>query len=379
MMLTLRLNVNRRVSNFPPTSCQPAPRVGARQFRRPAAIAEGRRSPSDRFVEQEAIMPVRRRAAFTLIELLVVIAIIAILIALLLPAVQQAREAARRTQCRNNLKQLGLALHNYHDVFSVFPPGGTYRLGVTQPAGWSVQARLLPYIDQANLQNLINFSLGYPAQPDVTKVRVPVFLCPSEVNDRPYPDGAVTYYPGNYAANYGEWFIWNPATNQFGTGAFGPNSRTGVRDFTDGTSNTLAFAEVKAFQHYLRDVGPLSNPPLPEPDDLSALGGTLKDSGHAEWVDARCNQMGFTTTFAPNTKCLHLSGGELYDVDFVNVREGNSASDSTYAAMTSRSYHAGTVHALFTDGSVRSVGNSIDLGVWRALGTRARGEINGEF
>src|SRR5512134_2021324 len=93
------------------------------------------------------------RGGFTIVELLVVIAIIGVLIALLLPAVQAAREAARRTQCKNNLKQLGLALHNYHDVYTVFPPGGTYRAAAVQPAGWSIQARLLPYIEQANLQS----------------------------------------------------------------------------------------------------------------------------------------------------------------------------------------------------------------------------------
>lgn len=320
-----------------------------------------------------------RRLGFTLIELLVVIAIIAILIALLLPAVQQAREAARRTQCRNNLKQIGLALHNYHDVFTVFPPAGTYRLGVTQSGGWSVQARLLPYIDQANLQNLINFSLGYNVQPDVTKVRVPVFLCPSEINDRSAPDGPVTQYPCDYAANYGQWFIWNPATNAFGSGAFGPNARTSVRDFLDGTSNTLAFSEVKAFQPYLRDSGPLTNPPVPEPTGLTALGGALRESGHVEWVDARVNQMGFTTTFVPNTRCPHVSGGTTFDVDFVNVREGTSTTDATFAAITSRSYHTGVVHSLLMDGSARSISNNIDLGVWRTLGTRNGGEIVGEF
>lgn len=319
-----------------------------------------------------------RRRGFTLIELLVVIAIIAILIALLLPAVQQAREAARRTQCKNNLKQLGLALHNYHDVFTVFPPAGSYRVSVTQSAGWSVQARLLPYIDQANLQNLINFSLAYSVQPTVTPVRVPVFLCPSEVNDRAYVDGAITYYPCNYGANYGEWFIWNPVTNQFGSGAFGPNSRTGLRDFTDGSSNTLAFAEVKAFQHYLRDVGAVAAT-LPDPDDLTTLGGSLRDSGHAEWVDARANQMAFTTTFTPNTKCPHVASGVTYDVDFVNSREGVSATEPTYAAMTSRSFHEGIVQTLLMDGAVRSISENLDLGVWQSLGTRAGGEVVGEF
>ena len=125
----------------------------------------------------------RCRRGFTLIELLVVIAIIAVLFALLLPAVQQAREAARRIQCKNNLKQLGLALHNYHDSFTVFPPASTYPFNTLQAAGgWSVQARILPYLDQANLSNLINFSQTYASQPKVTEVRVPIFACPSEVN-----------------------------------------------------------------------------------------------------------------------------------------------------------------------------------------------------
>ena len=149
---------------------------------------------------------------FTLIELLVVIAIIAVLVSLLLPAVQAAREAARRTQCKNNLKQLGLALHNYHDVHTVFPPGGTYRAATVQPAGWSVQARLLPFIEQANLTNLIDFSQSYSVQPLVTPVRISTLICPNEINDKAYPDGALTHWPLNYAANYGEWFLWNPVT-----------------------------------------------------------------------------------------------------------------------------------------------------------------------
>src|SRR4051812_12895219 len=111
-----------------------------------------------------------RSRAFTLIELLVVIAIIAILIALLLPAVQQAREAARRSQCKNNLKQFGLALHNYHDSYNCFPPASCLRIGVTFE-GWSAQARLLAFLDQANLQNLINYSAEFDTQPNVTKVK----------------------------------------------------------------------------------------------------------------------------------------------------------------------------------------------------------------
>lgn len=320
------------------------------------------------------------RQGFTLIELLVVIAIIAILISLLLPAVQQAREAARRSQCKNNLKQLGLAVHNYHDNFTVFPPGGTYQQGLTGGGGWSVQARILPYVDQANLNNLIDFSRSYSVQPTVTPTRVATFLCPSEVNDRPYVEPATTHYPLNYAVNYGEWFIWNPVNGQIGTGAFGPNSRTAMRDFTDGTSNTLGLAEVKAWQYYLRDVGPLSSPPIPaSPDLLTTLGGSLRNSGHNEWVDARVNQTAFTTTFVPNSVCNHNDAGTMRDVDFVNVREGNSTTDSTYAAMTSRSHHEGIVQVMLMDGSVRAISENIAVSVWRGLGTRAGGEVLGEL
>ena len=322
----------------------------------------------------------RKLRGFTLIELLVVIAIIAIVIALLLPAVQAAREAARRTQCKNNLKQLGLALHNYHDVFNAFPPGGTYRAATVQPAGWSIQARLLPYIEQANLTSLIDFSRGYSVQPTVTPIRVATLMCPSEINDKAYVDGATTYWPCNYAANYGEWFVWNPASGQFGSGAFGPNARTAMRDFTDGTSNTIAMSEVKAFQYYLRDVGAVNAPAVPsDPAAISALRGTLKNSGHNEWVDSRANQTAFTTTFTPNTKVPHLDGSATRDIDWVNIREGNNATESTYGVFTSRSFHTGTVQSLLMDGSVRSFSDNIDRVIWRGLGSRGGGEVPGEF
>lgn len=318
------------------------------------------------------------RFGFTLIELLVVIAIIAILIALLLPAVQQAREAARRTQCKNNLKQLGIGLHNYHEAFSVLPPGGSYRTNITQSAGWSVQSRILPYLDQAGLQNLIDFSLPYNAQPQVTSAKLGVLICPSETNSQAYLDGGLTYWPCNYAANYGEWFIWSPVTNSIGSGAFGPNSSTGLQSFIDGTSNSIAMSEVKAWQYYLRDIG--GTPAMPSASgQVSGLGGTLKNSGHNEWVDSRANQTGFTTTLPPNSKCLHNDAGTIRDVDFVSSREGVSATAETFAVLTSRSHHVGIVQSLLMDGSVRSVSENIDLRVWRALGSRAGGEVVGEF
>ncbi len=319
------------------------------------------------------------RPGFTLIELLVVIAIIAILIALLLPAVQQAREAARRTQCRNNLKQLGLGLHNYHDAFTVFPPGGTYRTGMAAQAGhWSPQARLLPYLDQANLNNLIDFSRGYGVQPTVSSVRVPVFLCPSEINDRMNGN----HWPINYAANVGEWLVWSPVTGQVGTGAFGPNSKLGTRDFTDGTSNSMMLAEVAAFQYFLRPPT-ASAPAAPArpaaPADVAALIGDLKTTGHTEWVEGRSPQHSVTTTFGPNTKCPYNDAGTIRDIDWVSVGEGASDTISTFAVITSRSQHEGLVHVLLADGAVRSISENLDIFVWQKLGTRAGGEVVGEF
>ncbi len=321
------------------------------------------------------------RTGFTLIELLVVIAIIAVLIALLLPAVQQAREAARRAQCKNNLKQIGLALHNYMDTHSRLPPGGTYR--GASGAGWSVQARILPFLDQANLQNLIDWSANYNVAPNaniVTAQRISLYMCPSEINDVSYPDGPITYYPLNYAANYGTWFVWDPATNRGSDGMFAPNGKLSDRDVTDGTSNTIAFSEVKSSQYYLRDVGALTNPPMPSsPTQISGLGGTLKNSGHNEWVDARANQTGFTGALGPNTKCPHVDAGVTRDIDWVNVREGSSATNATYAVMTSRSYHVGIVNSLLMDGSVRSISENLDVNTWRNLVSRNDGKVVGEF
>ena len=330
------------------------------------------------------LVPATRRAArtartaFTLIELLVIIAIIAVLIGLLLPAVQKVREAANRAKCANNLKQIGLALHNYQAALGTFPPAALYPEGRVEP--WSAHARLLPYLEQANLQNLIKWDLPFDVQPQVTSQRVSVYLCPSEVNDKPRPDGNVTFYPATYAISLGNWHVYNPLTGRGSDGAFSPNAPFRPADISDGLSNTLAVAEVKAYTPYLRNSGNPNVPDAPVPSspaEVTAYGGELRTTGHTEWTDGRVHQTGFTTVFPPNTKVPYVSGGETYDVDFNSSREGQFPR-VTYAAVTVRSYHPGVVNALLLDGSVRSYSNTISPAVWRALGTRAGNEAVSE-
>ncbi|MCC6421353.1 MAG: DUF1559 domain-containing protein [Gemmataceae bacterium] len=321
------------------------------------------------------------RKAFTLIELLVVIAIIAILIGLLLPAVQKVREAANRTQCLNNLKQIGLALHNHENAVRSYPPAGVYPIGATGTS-WSVQARLLPYLEQANLYRQINFAAGYATQPLVTQQRIAVYFCPSDPNDRARADGSLIQYPLTYGANFGTWMVYNPSARQGGDGAFVINNALRPRSMQDGTSNTVAFAEVKAYTPYLRDGGSPSaaGTAAPAPAAVAGYGGSFKtDSGHTEWVDARVHQSGFTGAFTPNTIVLYASGGVNYDVDFNSNREGRTIDQITYATVTARSHHTGIVNVLLMDGSVRSVDDGIALTLWRALCTRAGGEVVGNY
>jgi len=324
------------------------------------------------------------RHGFTLIELLVVIAIIAVLVSLLLPAVQQAREAARRSQCKNNLKQVGLALHNYHDTYRCFPPASVLPAGKTfEP--YSAQARLLPYLEQTNLAQLIdwNASSEFTASPAAARTRVAIYLCPSEVNDRARITPTLTHYPLNYVFNEGTWFIYDPVSREVGNGAFHPNRAFRSAEIADGLSNTLGAAEVKAYQPNLWDTGNPSvysagmpAPPPASTADASAYlsSGTFDSNGHTEWIEGDVHESGFTTTFPPNAKISYVNSGITYDIDFTSMRDGESTTAPTYAAVTARSYHPGMVNALMLDGSVRSTSNQIDRGVWRAAGTRNGGE-----
>lgn len=333
-----------------------------------------------------------RTAGFTLVELLVVIAIIGILIAMLLPAVQAAREAARRAQCKNNLKQIGLGLHNYLSVNGTFPPSFCIRPNATlsgNNGSWSIHARLLPYLEQGNAYDQVRLDVAWDAQLDtgVPMMAIPTYICPTDPQgDRVRTKGGQPYiHPQNYGFNFGTWLVWDPATGAGGDGSFFVNSKLSDAAFGDGLSNTLAAADVKAFTPYFRNTDDPGPTPPAAPEDLAALASgaqfklgpdTNSNTGHTEWCDGRVHHSGITTTFTPNTEVLYQhSDGRIYDVDYNSLQEGKSLTQPTYAAVTARSYHPGIVNTLHMDGSAREVRETIALGVWRALGTRRAGEI----
>lgn len=323
-----------------------------------------------------------RILAFTLVELLVVLAIVGLLVGLLLPAVQAAREAARRASCLNNLKQLGLAVQSFHDVYKGLPPQATYSLGSTF-SGYSVHARILPYLEQSNLFSKVDFQIGYAAQPDVCKMKMPVYRCPSDPRDENRVDGGVEFAATNFGFCIGTWLGLDMQTVKGGDGAFGYNMRHSFAAISDGLSNTLCAADVKSFTPALMDGGQPAAPFTPPPDtpaQVVAYGGIFdKDYCHTQWVTGRTLQSGLTTTFSPNAKVLYSIGGVTYDIDFTSARVAPNSPLQTYRVVTSRSYHNAGVNAVFLDGTVRFINNSIEQTTWRALGTRAGGEIASDF
>ena len=338
-------------------------------------------------------MPHRRRPAFTLIELLVVVAVIGILVALLLPAVQSAREAARRVQCANHLKQLALAAHNYHAAYNSLPPSAVVDLSVTSTGNngsWGVHGRLLNFVEQSNLADDIDTDSAWDDQSAIDGVAVTVLACPSDVkagDERTFSDGRPTLYPTTYGFNFGRYFVFDPVTRATGEGMFAPNSFFGFRDCFDGSSQTLLASEVKAWTPYTRNGGPPTGfdavdliPSTPDQAaNVVASGVQFKNTGHTEWPDGRVHHTGFTTAMPPNAKVRYVdgSGVEYEEMDFNSWQEGKNgvAGSPTYAMITSRSYHEGGVQSAMLDGSVSFQTESIDLDLWRALSTRRRGEV----
>ena len=277
-------------------------------------------------------MPRRNPRGFTLIELLVVIAIIAILIALLLPAVQQAREAARRSSCKSNLKQFGIALHNYHDTHGVLPPG------FVNTHGWGWGTYLLPGVEQSSLYESLDpnglMDLSVAGTLTLAETKLTVFLCPSDsqpdLNDKRQPSIGGTNYTVA-AANYIACQGIADSTTSTSTGLFSQDSSVRFRDITDGTSNTIALGE----------------------RDYANHNGSV-------WI-------GTSDTNANRHYGMYIAD----DTDAARVNGTNANAFS--------SLHIGGAQFVGADGSVHFVSENVNGSVWEALGTKAGGETNGTF
>ncbi|MEX2558333.1 MAG: DUF1559 domain-containing protein [Pirellulales bacterium] len=319
----------------------------------------------------------RSRHAFTLVELLVVIAIIGILIASLLPAVQAARESARRTQCNNNLKQIGLALQVYHDTQKRFPPGNISSTPATGfgGAGFSVHARLLPFIEKANLKDLVNSEVAWndPLNDPATQKWVSMFICPSDSNIL-IPPGAGG--PNNYYANQGSEIIagvpWSPgnvgtpnATMPAPSGVFYSGSTVSFADIKDGASETAAFAE-KVTGDFNNGISTLQSDTFKPGTYPSTPDEAVDDCRAIDVTDL--SKQGYSNVGAPWIRSYH-STTSYYHVETPNKR--SCMYPPGRIMTTANSNHPRGVNVAFCDGSVRFIADTIKLEVWRALGTRA--------
>ncbi len=334
------------------------------------------------------IQPLQRQG-FTLVELLVVIAIVGILIGMLLPAVQMVREAARRTQCANNLRQISIAVHNYESALQRFPTSFDAELTEPVRGSWSIHGKILPMMEQVNAANLIDLTKDWHDQvvTGVPPLGVPVYSCASDPNSGlRYQDGLPYVHSTSYGFNLGSWFIFDPVTGDSGDGAFRVSYSTRMASMVDGTSNTLMASEVKSFTSYIRNHASINTAVPSSPDDFASISATdveLKlgsaksdNSGHTVWCDGRVHHAGFTTVFSPNTEVRYTYNGVVYDIDYNSQQEGRDMSRPTYAAVTARSFHPAGVNFARMDGSIEFVSESIDLSIWRALGTADGREIN---
>ena len=240
----------------------------------------------------------------------------------------------------------------------------------------------VPVVDQVTGYNAfsgINFGMSYSnaANTTISYLTINTLICPSEVRPEPTKYGVVTY-----GVNVGDWYVWGGANSTPNRATFGVNQARRLAGISDGLSNTLMMAEVKAYQPYYRNTGAISgmtatNIPSPNasPESVTTyyVSATAPNlSGHAEWVDGHAHQTGVTTAWTPNRKILGTAARNL-DVDLTTMREANGG--PTFASITSRSYHPGGVQMLKADGSVSFVSDNIRGEVWRALGTVAGGEI----